>query len=93
LTDRTGGDIDATNSEQLFLPGFIPALFFLYSFAVPEDIATEGDVVFTGSVCQYAVVTYPDKPIRQDMEKKPSDKLACLEHHDFFAVSICIITP
>jgi hypothetical protein len=40
LTDGTGGNIDSTDPEQLFLPGFLFDAFFRYGFPVSEDLTT-----------------------------------------------------
>jgi len=40
LTDGAGGDVDPTDSVQLFLPGFLPDLLFCYSFAGSEELTT-----------------------------------------------------
>ena len=61
LTDRAGQDIDATDPEQLFLPGLRPGFFFSYRFIPSEELPTDAEVVFAVSVCQQAEVTYPDK--------------------------------
>jgi hypothetical protein len=93
LTDRTGQDIDATDPEQLFLPGLRPDFFFGYSFSTFEDLPTEAEVVFSVSVGQQAEVTYSNKASGQDMEEEPADKLLGLEPHGFLAVLVLIISP
>ena len=93
LTDRAEGDIDPTDPEELFLPCFFPGHLFGYGFSVFEDLTTQGDGIFTFSVCQQAEVAYPDIASRQDMKQEPSDKLACLERHGLWAVMVCIISP
>jgi len=93
LADRTGQDIDATDPEQSFLPGFRPDLFFGYGFIPSEELPTDAEVVFSVSVGQQAEVPYPDKASRQDMEEEPADKLLGLEYHGLLAVMVRIISP
>jgi hypothetical protein len=93
LTDRAEGDIDPTDPEELFLPCFFPGHLFGYGFSVFEDLTTQGDGIFTFSVCQQAKVAYPYIVRGQDMEKEPSDELACLEGHYLLTLMICIIPP
>ena len=40
LTDGAEGDIDPTDSEQLFLPGLLSGVLFGYGLTVPEDLTT-----------------------------------------------------
>jgi hypothetical protein len=93
LTDRAGQDIDATDPEQLFLPGLRPDFFFGYRFIPSEELPTDAEVVFSFSVGQQAEVPYPDKASGQDMEEEPADKLLGLEDHGLLAVMVRIISP
>jgi hypothetical protein len=93
LTDRTDGDVDPADSQQLFLPGFLPAAFFCCGFAIAQDAAASGDVVSAVSVCEESEVPYAYKARGQNLKQEPSNKLVCLEHHGFLAIPICIITP
>jgi hypothetical protein len=93
LTDRAGQDIDATDPEQLFLPGLRLDFFFDSRFIPSEELPTDAEVVFSVSVGQQAEVTYPDKASGQDMEEEPADKLFGLEPHGFLAVLVLIISP
>jgi hypothetical protein len=93
LTDGTGSDIDPADPEQLLLPGFYSGVFFCYRFTTVYPLTACRNVVFAFSVCQQTKVAYPDIASRQDMEKEPSDKLACLERHGLWAVMVCIISP
>ena len=38
LTDGTDREIDATDPEQLFLPGLRPGVFFGYGFRASENL-------------------------------------------------------
>jgi hypothetical protein len=40
LTDGTEGDIDPTDSEQLFLPGLFPGVLLGFGLTVSEDLTT-----------------------------------------------------
>jgi hypothetical protein len=40
LTDGAEGDIDSTDSEELFLPCFFPIVLFGFGFNVSEDLTT-----------------------------------------------------
>jgi hypothetical protein len=59
LADGTDIDVDPADSDQLFLPGLRPAVFFSYGFASSKDITTYCDGIVPVSVCQHAEVTYP----------------------------------
>ena len=50
LADRARGDINATDSEQLFLPGFLPVFFYSDSVATVEQLTAKSYVVFSVSV-------------------------------------------
>jgi hypothetical protein len=93
LTDRTGSDIDPTDPEELFLPCLFAGVWFGFGFSVSEDLTTQGDAIFTSSICQQAEVAYSDIASRQDVEKEPSDKLGSLERHGLLTVIVCIISP
>ena len=93
LTDRTEGDIDPTDPEELFLPCLFPGHLFGYGFSVSEDLTTQGDGVFTFSVCQQAEVAYPYITRGQYMKQEPSDELVGLERHGLLTVMVCIIPP
>ena len=93
MADRTGQDIDATDPEQSFLPGFRPDLFFGYGFIPSEELPTDAEVVFSFSVGQQAEVTYPNKASGQDMEEEPADKFLGLEQHGLLAIMVRIISP
>jgi hypothetical protein len=93
LTDGTEGDIDPTDPEELFLPGFYSGVFFCYRFTAVYYLTACRNVVFAFSVCQQTKVAYSDIASRQDMEKEPSDELVGLERHGLLTVVICIIPP
>ena len=93
LTDGAEGNIDSTDPEELFLPCFFPVVLFGFGFSILEDLPTQGDAVFTFSVCQQAEVAYSDIARGQDMKQESPDKLGCLEGHDLLTVVICIIPP
>jgi len=40
LTDRADADINPTDSEQLFLPGFLSDLFFCHGFTGSKELTT-----------------------------------------------------
>jgi hypothetical protein len=90
---RTGGDIDAAYFEQLFLSGFRLVLFFCICLATAEKLKTQGDIIFAVSVCQQPEVPYPNKAIRQHMEKESPDELIYLQRHHLLLITIGAVTP
>ncbi len=50
LADRTEGNINAANPEQLFLPGFLRVVFPGDWFPAIEQLTAKRDVVFSVSV-------------------------------------------
>ena len=59
LTDGTDIDVDPADSDQLFLPGLLFAVFLCDGFAGPKDLSAYCDGSVPVSVCQQAEVTYP----------------------------------
>ncbi len=68
LTYGTEGDIDPADPEQLFLPCLFAVVWLGFGFRVSEDLTTQGDGVFTFSVCEQAEVAYSYIAGRQDMK-------------------------
>lgn len=93
LTDGADSDVDPADSEQLFLPGFLPGFFFCYGFTSSKKLTARCDVVFSSSVCQQTEVTYPYIARGQNVKHEPSDELVSLERHSLLTVVVGIISP
>ena len=93
MADGTDIDVDPADSDQLFLPSLLSAIFLFYGLAGPKDLSAYGDVSVPVSVCQQAEVTYPYIASGQDMKKESSYKLVCLQRHGLLAVVVGIISP
>ena len=93
LADRTGSDIDTTDSEQLLLPGLRRLLVICNRLARTQEFTAYRDVILTASVCQQSKVSYAHKARRQDVKKESSDKLIGLQSHDLLLITIGVITP
>ncbi len=93
FANGAGGDVNAAEPEQLFLPRLRLVLLFHLSLVIAKELAACSNVISTFPVCQQAEVPYPNVSIRQYMQKESSDELIGLKGHHLLLIVICVITP
>ena len=77
----------------MFLPRFRYVVIFCFDLGFAKKFTAQSDVALTVSICQQTVIAYFHEPVRQNVEKKPSDELVGFNGHCLHFIVVGVVSP